>query len=122
MSDSSTRAEHAHLWFLLDRSGSMQSIRGAVVEGLAEFLKEQHNADPKALFTLTQFDDVDPQEVVIDGRPLADVAPLTSEGYEPRGSTPLYDAIGTLVERVDAHVKAGGHDEIGRASCRGRVW
>ena len=38
------------------------------------------------------------------------MAPLTSEGYQPRGSTPLYDAVGTLVERVDAHVASGGHD------------
>jgi Mg-chelatase subunit ChlD len=110
MSDSSIRAEHAHLWFLLDRSGSMEAVRPAVVEGLAEFLREQHAADPQALFTLVQFDDEAPQEVLIDGRPLADVAPLTSAGYEPRGSTPLYDAIGTLVERVDSHVAAGGHD------------
>jgi Mg-chelatase subunit ChlD len=110
MTDSSTRAEHAHLWFLLDRSGSMEAVRWAVVEGLASFLQEQHAADPEARFTLTQFDDQDPQEVVIDGKVLADVAPLTSEGYRPRGSTPLYDAIGMLVERVDAHVADGGHD------------
>jgi Mg-chelatase subunit ChlD len=89
-----TGAEHAHIWFLLDRSGSMESIRPAVVEGLADFLREQHAADPRARFTLVQFDDEDPQEVVVDGRALADVAPLTSEGYEPRGSTPLYDATG----------------------------
>ena len=110
MTQDPVRAEHAHLWFLLDRSGSMESIRGAVVEGLAEFLQEQHAADPQALFTLVQFDDVAPQEVVIDGLQLADVAPLTSEGYQPRGSTPLYDAVGTLVERVDAHIASGGHD------------
>ena len=107
--DNATNTEHAHLWFLLDRSGSMEAIRPAVVEGLADFLREQHAADPEALFTLVQFDDVDPHEVVVDARPLADVAPITSEGYEPRGTTPLYDAIGTLVERVDAHVADGGH-------------
>ena len=81
-----------------------------MVEGLADFLREQHDADPQALFTLVQFDDVDSQEVVIDGLQLADVAPLTSAGYQPRGSTPLYDAIGMLVERVDVHVAGGGHD------------
>jgi Mg-chelatase subunit ChlD len=102
--------EHAHLWFLLDRSGSMEAIRPAVVEGLADFLREQHAADPEALFTLVQFDDVDPHEVLVDARPLADVAPITSEGFEPRGTTPLYDAIGTLVQRVQAHVANGGYD------------
>ncbi len=108
--DNAPKAEHAHLWFLLDRSGSMEAIRPAVVEGLADFLREQHAADPEALFTLVQFDDVDPHEVVVDARPLADVAPITSEGFEPRGTTPLYDAIGTLVASVDAHVAEGGHD------------
>jgi Mg-chelatase subunit ChlD len=106
--DNPSNTEHAHLWFLLDRSGSMEAIRPAVVEGLADFLREQHAADPEALFTLVQFDDVDPHDVVIDARPLADVAPITSDGYQPRGTTPLYDAIGTLVERVDAHVADGG--------------
>ena len=104
------KSEHAHLWFLLDRSGSMEEVRGAVVEGLADFLREQHTADPEARFTLVQFDDVDPHDVVIDARPLADVAPMTSEGFQPRGSTPLYDAIGALIKRVDAHVADGGHD------------
>ena len=108
--DNTPKTEHAHLWFLLDRSGSMEAIRPAVVEGLADFLREQHAADPEALFTLVQFDDVDAHEVVIDARPLADVAPLTSEGFEPRGTTPLYDAIGQLVERIDAHIEGGGHD------------
>ena len=107
--DTRPKTEHAHLWFLLDRSGSMEAIRPAVVEGLADFLREQHAADPEALFTLVQFDDADAHEVVIDARPLADVAPLTSEGFEPRGTTPLYDAIGLLVERIDAHIEGGGH-------------
>lgn len=108
--DNKPKAEHAHLWFLLDRSGSMKAIRHAVVDGLADFLREQHAADPAALFTLVQFDDVDPHEVVVNARPLADVAPITSEGFEPRGTTPLYDAICSLVARVDAHVADGGHD------------
>ena len=30
--------------------------------------------------------------------------------FVPRGNTPLYDAIGMLVERADRHVAAGGDD------------
>ena len=83
--DNTPKAEHAHLWFLLDRSGSMEAIRPAVVEGLADFLRQQHAADPEALFTLVQFDDVDARDVVIDARPLADVAPSPRRDSSPGG-------------------------------------
>jgi hypothetical protein len=39
-------------------------------------------------------------------RALADVPELTGADYEPRGNTPLYDAIGEGIRRVDAKDRA----------------
>ena len=97
----------SHIWFLLDRSGSMEPLREAVVEGFAEFITEQQADDDGGRITLVQFDSTDPQEVVIDGVPVREVLALTAQQFVPRGSTPLLDAIGQLVERVDGRIAAG---------------
>ena len=55
-----------HTWFLLDRSGSMSSLHGAVVDGFNEFLSGQKAKAGAALrLTVVQFDDQDPYEVVV---------------------------------------------------------
>jgi ADP-ribosylglycohydrolase len=93
-----------HVWFLLDRSGSMSSLRGAVVEGFNAFVAEQRDgASATTRLTLAQFDSEDPFEVVIDDQPIGTVRRLRR--FEPRGMTPLYDAIGSILdaaERPDA--------------------
>jgi hypothetical protein len=99
----------AHIWFLLDRSGSMQPLAAAVVDGFNGFVAEQHNtlaltAAPATRLTLAQFDGVAPYEELIDGRRLEKVGPLAHAAFQPRGSTPLYDAIGHLIDRADARL------------------
>lgn len=103
-------ADPASIWFLLDRSGSMQPLADAVVDSFREFLAEQHETAQAATLTLVQFDNPDSHEVIIDRVPLREVRPLTREQFQPRGTTPLYDAIGLLIERVDRHVMTGGDD------------
>lgn len=41
--------------------------------------------------------------------PLREVLALTAQQFVPRGSTPILDAIGQLVERVDGRIAAGGN-------------
>jgi len=88
-----------HIWFLVDRSGSMASFGDAVVEGVNQFIDEQRQASPRTRLTLAQFDGHEPFEVVIDARRLERVHLLG--GFEPRGTTPLYDAIGSLLDRAE---------------------
>ena len=64
----------ADIWFLLDRSGSMQSIAGDVVDGFECFFTEQRGVGGEATVTVVQFDDQDPHDVVVDARPIADCA------------------------------------------------
>lgn len=85
------------LTVVIDRSGSMEGLRGFVVEGVNQLLSD---LDPDTVVTIVQFDDHDPFEVLVDGVPAAEVTPITADDYEPRGSTPLFDAVGRAVGRL----------------------
>jgi len=90
-----------HLYFLLDRSGSMQSVRDDTVGGFNAFIAEQRHHPGDCRVTLAQFDDR--YEVVYTDRPIADVPALD---LQPRGTTALLDAIGRLVTDAGAHLAA----------------
>jgi hypothetical protein len=104
-----------HLYFVLDRSGSMDAIRDDVVGGFNSFVAQQGVEPGECLMTLVQFDSQDPYEVLFDARPLLDVPPLTPGTFQPRGSTPLYDAMGRAIAnatiRAERRTAAGEPDE-----------
>ena len=90
---------------VLDRSGSMSDTRAGTISGFNEYLN-QLRKDSKIEYsvTLIQFDSpTDGPELTVKyvDKPLAEVPELTAADYEPRGCTPLYDAIGECVRRVE---------------------
>ena len=87
-----TNADLMHLYFLLDRSGSMQSIREDTIGGFDAFIAEQRTQPGDCRVTLAQFDDR--YDVVYVDLPVAEVPGLQ---LQPRGTTALLDAIGRLV-------------------------
>jgi Mg-chelatase subunit ChlD len=95
-----------HIVILLDRSGSMESIAGDVVGGVNEFMRGQAAAGTDARVTFVQFDSQNPQEVIVAGAPIAEIVPLTSATFVPRGGTPLLDATGQLIARIEANQAA----------------
>lgn len=102
----------AHIWFLLDRSGSMSSLFQDVVLGLQEFVREQRLADSAAQLTLVQFDSEDCHDLMLDGEALEGVdEAAAATRFEPRAATPLYDAIAALIGRADKHIANGGNDD-----------
>ena len=104
-----------HLIFVLDRSGSMDAIRDDVVGGFNSFVTQQRNEAGECLMTLVQFDSQDPYEVLFDARNVLDIPPLTPATFQPRGSTPLYDAMGRAIAnatiRAEQRTAAGEPDE-----------
>jgi len=92
-----------HIYFVLDRSGSMESIANDVIGGFNGFLTEQQADGSDALMTLIQFDSNDPHEVLAEAVPIANVRPLTRASFAPRGGTPLYDAMGHAI--TDATIR-----------------
>lgn len=90
-----------HLYFLLDRSGSMQSIRSDTEGGYDAFIAEQRHSEGTCLVTLAQFDDT--YEVCYTDLPVEQVPPLQ---LMPRGMTALLDSIGRLVTEAGARLAA----------------
>ena len=97
-----------HISFLIDRSGSMGGLASDVVAGFNGFVAEQRGKPEECALTLVQFDSDDPYEVIHDAIPMGKVPDLTPERYQPRGGTPLLDALGRLIENADARL--GGLD------------
>src|SRR4051794_6279629 len=96
-----TNPNLTHLYFLLDRSGSMQSIKDDTEGGFDAFIAEQRSQPGECRVTLAQFDDQ--YEEVYRDLPAADVPPLS---LSPRGSTALLDSIGRLLGEAGARLAA----------------
>ncbi|MEV6772690.1 vWA domain-containing protein [Nocardia sp. NPDC051030] len=92
---------------LLDRSGSMQSIKSDTEGGLAAYLDQQRDVPKRIEVTLAQFDTE--YELLYANRPLDSVPPLV---LHPRGMTALYDAVGRLI--TDVGTELAGRPEHAR--------
>ena len=91
---------------LLDRTGSMQVVRGETITAVNTFIEEQKKVPGEANFTLVQFDSQDPFEVIQRAVPIREARPLTAETYVPRAWTPLLDAIGRTINDAGARLGA----------------
>ena len=72
------------------------AVKDETISGFNYFLKEQKAAGDNASFTLVQFDS-ESTDVVHEARPVRDVPDLNGDTYQPRGSTPLLDALGETI-------------------------
>jgi Mg-chelatase subunit ChlD len=89
---------------IVDRSGSMQPIADDTVGAFNEFLQEQRKAKGKTTITHIQFDTE--YEVLADGVEVSKAKEYTTETYQPRGCTALYDAVGKAMTTVMARIEA----------------
>ena len=93
------------IWFLLDRSGSMQSLADDVIGGYNSYIEDRVDDAKPVTMTTVQFDSQDPFEVIDDGCDIKEIRGLTRATYQPRGATPLYDAVGMLIKRADQRIE-----------------
>ncbi len=91
------REDYTHITVVLDRTGSMESIRDDTIGGFNAFLNKQKAEPGTATLTLVQFDTQDPYEVIHRFESIDQVPELNRETYVPRASTPLLDAIGRAI-------------------------
>jgi hypothetical protein len=116
---------------LLDRSGSMESVRDATIDAFNAFMYELRMDTNRTLVTLTQFDS-DGIDTIHDARDVTSVPPLTRETYVPRAMTPLFDAAGAMLARTEKRAPAGGsvlcvfitdgHENASREWTRRRIF
>jgi Mg-chelatase subunit ChlD len=96
------KPDYTHIILVLDRSGSMETVRADTIGGFNAFLQEQKAVPGQATLTLVQFDNE--YDVLHDFTPLAAVQPLTTRTYVPRGSTALLDAMGRTINETGARL------------------
>lgn len=93
--------DSTQITILLDRTGSMSTIKDETISGYNAFIKDQAAAGENATLTLVQFDRFTNDnicEVVEEATPIRSVKPLTTDTYQPRGNTPLLQAICETIE------------------------
>lgn len=95
------KENYTHIAIVLDRTGSMETIRDDTIGGFNAFLSAQKAEPGVATLTLVQFDSQDPYELIHRFKPLAEVPELTRETFVPRASTPLLDAIGRGINDLE---------------------
>jgi uncharacterized protein YegL len=101
---SSSADDMQQLGVVVDRSGSMASMRSELVEGLNVFMEEQRKVGP-AKVTVIEFDNV--VDSVLDSVDLAQVPKFGDEHFQPRGMTALLDGIGSMIETMESRVPSG---------------
>ena len=89
---------------IVDRSGSMQSVRSDAIGGFNAFLQAQREEPGEARLTLALFDHE--YERAMDSVPLREVPDLTNATYQPGGNTALFDAIGRTLHDLNVRLKA----------------
>jgi uncharacterized protein YegL len=92
---------------VLDRSGSMVSIKSDVIGGVNQFLVDQRElvatGEAEQAYFVAQFDTE--YDVLVDTVPVLDVQDLTSVTFVPRGATALLDAMGRTIASLKNRVK-----------------
>lgn len=85
---------------IVDRSGSMSSIKTDIEGGLDSFIEKQRKIDgEKVTVTLCQFDDE--YEIVLKEK---DISVFPKYELKPRGTTALLDAIGKTIVKTDERI------------------
>lgn len=96
---------------ILDRSGSMESIRTAAIDGFNETLagikkaQERYAKTQKHFVSLLTFCDCE-MRYIFDKVPAGRARKLTKDDYQPCCCTPLYDAMGFTLTSMRSHVAA----------------
>lgn len=99
--ENNTDSTVVDLIYILDESGSMDSMGKEPIQSVNDFVQEQKDAlDDGATFTLIKFNNK--IRYVYDDVPLGDVPVFSEKEYRPSGSTALLDAIGTAIQTKKA--------------------
>lgn len=94
---------------ILDKSGSMDSIRKEAVDGYNETLGTIRAAQLKHMDTQNHFVSLAAfcgcgVEMIYDKTPIKDAENLTQDRYVPCCMTPLYDAIGITIQKLKKEI------------------
>lgn len=96
------------VYLVLDRSGSMDVVRDATIEGINAFVQRAAASGERAKMTLTTFST--DFEVVVADIDLDRFRPMSRNDYRPSGGTALLDAFARTIALADQVVLRGEAD------------
>lgn len=94
---------------IIDRSGSMQSVKQDAIGGFNSFVEEQIKVDGDAHITVVLFNHE--YHVLHSGVPLTADIQLNSDNYTPAGTTALLDAVGRTIDDVGVRLSKTPEDK-----------
>ena len=86
------------LVFIVDRSGSMGGLESDTIGGINATLAKNRALEGDANVSIVLFDTT--VDVIVDRKPIAEVADLTEKDYQVRGCTALLDALGDSIKHI----------------------
>ena len=89
--------DYTAVMLLVDRSGSMQAIRTAAEDGINEFINSLRHTEGKRTIRIAQFDWGHVDGLRYESTDSCDPTLIPEFSLEPRGTTPLLDAMGTAL-------------------------
>ena len=106
-----SKAKRVFNLIIVDESGSMSVIRKQAFAGMNETLQtvremQKKYPDTNQYVTLVTFDS-DHTKWHYDNTPAADTRNLDWKAYNPCAATPLYDAMGKAISKVNAQIDEG---------------
>jgi hypothetical protein len=102
--------------FILDKSGSMNSIKSDAIGGYNAFIDEQKKLEDDTKFSLFLFDSN--YQKIYESVSLSEIKSLDESTYIPSSMTALYDAIGiTIEESVTKYNKLSDNEKPDRVLC-----
>jgi Mg-chelatase subunit ChlD len=97
--------------FLLDRTGSMETVRDDTIGAYNTFLETLQQNGDSIYFTLIQFDSMGVDKLYVNA-PVNNVPRLTRETFVPRASTPLIDAAYKTIKAVEKAVSGNPSNKV----------
>lgn len=88
--------EKLNIRLVLDRSGSMNACKTETIDSINEYIASIQKESLEGIFTLSLFDN-NSIDIAISRLPIRKLKSLSYDFLQPRGGTPLYDAIGAAV-------------------------
>ena len=104
MAKAKKKLDKTYVHFVVDQSGSMANIGSTEVVNSINAFIETVAASGDVTFGITFFDSVEPQ-LHVRKVAKAKEAMLEAKEYNPRGATPLFDAIGQSISYIGSNVE-----------------
>lgn len=82
---------------IIDKSGSMMSMKQSAIKGFNEFIESQQKLDGDVTVTTVLFSSGDDIQLICDNTNINDCIFLDDKNYQPNGGTALLDAIGDVI-------------------------